>query len=129
MIGLLGAHPEAVEASLLAVYRRDAIAEWWRGEITLRQLKVMVEHLPDGSAAVVAVRGHGWGAAEFALANLNDVAAQLLEVTRAVNSKDTDFHPPDPYPRPGVKARPVGEPGLTREQQDDASFFERKGAR
>lgn len=120
-----------MEASLLAVYRRDAIGEWWRGEITLRQLKVMVEHLPDGSAAVVAARGHGWGAAEFALASLNDVAAQLLEVTRAVNTKDGAFTPPEPYPRPGLAAKEAdqeqgsGRKQLSaREQQDDISFFE-----
>jgi len=124
---VLGAHPEAVEASLLAEYQRDGIAEFWRGEITLRRLRVMVENLSDGSAAVVAARGHGWGAGEYALANLNDVVAQLLEVTRAVNSKDTEFHAPEPYPRPGAegKGEKAGDQ-RSREQQDDIDWFQQR---
>lgn len=39
---------------------RDPLAEYWRGELSLRQLRVMVEWLPVDSPAHRAENGHSW---------------------------------------------------------------------
>jgi hypothetical protein len=69
---LLGEHPEEIEADLIRYYHKDAIAEYWRGEMSLRQLRVLISHLPLGSAAVTAEIGNDWGSAEYLMRRLID---------------------------------------------------------
>ncbi|OZC80187.1 hypothetical protein CH274_13195 [Rhodococcus sp. 06-418-5] len=47
---VLQPHAEALEAALIAEYHFDVIAAFWQGEISIRQVRVLKEHLPDGSA-------------------------------------------------------------------------------
>lgn len=80
---------------------RDVLAEYFREEVTLRQLRVMVEHLPPGSAFHRAVRGHGWQESEYLLAETADAVRTLAAITVAVNSKrPKSVKMPEPLPRP-----------------------------
>jgi len=64
-----------------------------------------VAGLPPTSALARAQRGHAWGDGEFLLAELADRVGQLLELTRAANTEDHEFHAPEPLPRPGDDRR------------------------
>ncbi|MFM9637599.1 hypothetical protein [Streptomyces turgidiscabies] len=105
MLDVLGDDPEAVEADLIARYpgygRGGPLAAFWRGEITLRLLRVMVEALPPDSATVRAVNGHAWQHADFVLQDAADLLALL--VTQFANAhRDPKSHPnPLPLPEPG----------------------------
>ncbi|MEU3020087.1 hypothetical protein ABZ635_22130 [Nocardiopsis sp. NPDC007018] len=80
---------------------RDPLGEYFREEITLRQLRVMVEHLPQDSALHRAVRGHGWQESEYLLAEVADAVRTLAAITVAVNSKrPKSVKMPEPLPRP-----------------------------
>lgn len=61
---MLGEWPEATEAALLAEYGRDMVGEFWRGEISLRMLRVAVEGLPPGSAMHRKYRRYEWTQAD-----------------------------------------------------------------
>ena len=80
---------------------RDPIAEYWRDEITLRQLRVMIEHLPQDSPVHRSARGHGWMENEYLLAEVADAVRTLAAITVAVNSKrPKSVKMPEPLPRP-----------------------------
>lgn len=80
---------------------RDPLAEYFRGEITLRQLRVMIEHLPSDSPVHRAARGHEWREVEYLLAETADAVRTLAAITVAVNSKrPKSVKMPDPLPRP-----------------------------
>lgn len=101
---MLGEWPEAVEAALIAEYHRDCIAEYWRGEMSLRQLRVLIQGLPPDSAAHRAAKGHTWQQVEYLLANLVDVQNATFELLRAANSDENNntYTPPELLPRPGA---------------------------
>lgn len=80
---------------------RDPLGEYFREEITLRQLRVMIEHLPPDSAVHRAARGHAWLEREYLLAETADAVRTLIAITVAVNSKrPKSVKMPDPLPRP-----------------------------
>lgn len=84
---------------------RDPLAEFWRGEITIRKLRVMVEHLPPDSAHARAHHGNSWRDQEFMLAQIGDTLSVLTEITRVVNSENEQFRQPTPFKRPGDEKR------------------------
>lgn len=50
-----------MEASLLQAYApRDPLREYFQGRVSLRQLRLMVEHLPLDAPAYRAGAGHAW---------------------------------------------------------------------
>ena len=79
-----------MEAALMQVYApRDPVAEAIRGEISVRQLRVMVQHLPAGSAYERATRGPWTDSERLQLATesrLRDVLAQLTYLAGAFKS-------------------------------------------
>jgi hypothetical protein len=77
---------------------RDPVAEYWRGEITLRKLRVMVEGLPPDGALARRAAGHHWGHGEFMLARLLDELGRLR--TDFVNANRAEKAPAQPYPEP-----------------------------
>lgn len=80
---------------------RDPLAEYFRDEITLRQLRVMCEHLPPDSPVHRSARGHAWQEQEYLLAEVADAVRTLASITVAVNSKrPKSVKMPKPLPRP-----------------------------
>lgn len=73
-----------MEAALLQVYApRDPLAEAIRGEISVRQLRLMVQHLPAGSAYERATRGPWTDSERLLLAvesRLRDAHTQLAYI-------------------------------------------------
>lgn len=87
---------------------RDPVGEYWRGEITLRELRVLVEGLPPDSAAHRRVPSlGGWTHQDHLVATTVDLLNRLFHLTYAVNSKDGRYDEPDPLPRPGDAEREV----------------------
>lgn len=105
MLDVLGDDPEAVEADLIHHYpgygRGGPLAAFWRGEITLRLLRVMCEHLPPDGATARARNGHDWTHRDYAAQDSVDLLALLL--TQFANAhRDEKKHPqPLPLPEPG----------------------------
>ncbi|ESU46500.1 hypothetical protein K7395_24700 [Streptomyces filamentosus] len=107
MLDVLGDYPEAVEADLAHHYPEygagGPVAAYWRGEITLRWLRVMVEGLPPDGAVARAARGHHWTQADYHRADDVDLLGRLvtafLNVNRAENSPEMPY--PEPVWRPG----------------------------
>lgn len=61
-------HADAVEADLWRYYQRDLL-DLWRGALTLRQLLVLVRHLPMDSATVKALEpAAAWSTTDYLLA-------------------------------------------------------------
>ncbi|MFE9937394.1 hypothetical protein [Streptomyces hirsutus] len=77
---------------------RDPIADFWRGDITLRQLRVMVEGLPPNGALARKLAGHHWQHSDFMLAGLVDGIAQLSTDFRNANRAENTAA--QPYPEP-----------------------------
>jgi len=111
VLDVLGDEPEAVEADLIARYpgygRGGPLAAFWRGEITLRLLRVMVEALPPDSATARAKRGHDWQHVDFAAQDTADLLALL--VTQFANAHRDPKKYPNPLPLPEPGWRP-GDP-------------------
>lgn len=80
------------------------MAAYFRGEITLRQLRVLVENLPPDSALHRAARGHTWTDDTYLLAEIGDAVRDHATYTVAVNSKN-----PRSIKRPERLPRPVDE--------------------
>lgn len=80
-----------MEASLCATYSpRNPIQEYWRGDITLRHLRVLIEGLPPDSYISRSVRGTHWGETEWML---HDISSQLRILNASVHnalSKEAD---------------------------------------
>jgi len=76
---------------LCATYSpRNPIQEYWRGEISLRHLRVLIEGLPPDSYLSRSVRGTHWGEVEWML---HDVSSQLRILNASVHnalSKEAD---------------------------------------
>ncbi len=78
---------------------RNPICEFWRGDLTLRQLRVLVAYLPAGGAYQFAVHDHTWSDREFLLAQLvDDVRRIPVAVFRAAGGNARE---PKPIERPG----------------------------
>ncbi|MFG2468729.1 hypothetical protein ACGFXB_25185 [Streptomyces canus] len=123
MLDVLGEHPEAVEADLIARYpgygRGGPLAAYWRGEISLRLLRVMVENLPPDSATTRAINGHAWQALDYAAADSRDLLALLF--TAFVNANRDPDKPAMPWPEPGWRpGDPLPEDREAKAEQDRA---------
>lgn len=57
---------------MIATYGGDPIAEYWRGQRSLRQLRVLIQHLPPDGALARSRRGHAWSDTHYLLANVVD---------------------------------------------------------
>lgn len=103
MLDVLGDEPEAVEADLMHHYPGygdgGPLAAFWQGRITLRLLRVMVEHLPPTSATARARAGHEWSHLDYAAADTVDLLALL--VTQFGNAHRDPKKQPAPLPEPG----------------------------
>lgn len=71
------------------------------GRITLRKLRVLIEHLPPDCALARAINGHGWTAVNYQLANLADAVNQTTrQVAQSVSTKRLPAVKPTPRPEP-----------------------------
>lgn len=85
---------------------RDPIGEFWRGELSLRSLRVLIDGLPPDSALHRKYpESAGWTQDTHVLASLIDSVAVLTELTRAANSEDGKFNMPERFPRPLQQAQ------------------------
>lgn len=106
---------------------RDPIGEYWRGQITLRQLRVMVDHLAPDSPVHRTARGHTWQDAEYLLATVADAVRTLASLTVAVNSKrPKSVKMPEPIPRPTDEAEEARKQAEREEAQ--ATYADLVGA-
>lgn len=123
MLDVLGEHPEAVEADLAHHYPDygpgGPVAAYWRGEITLRWLRVMVEGLPPAGAVGRAVNGHAWQPETYAAADSRDLLELLL--TAFMNANRDPKKPAMPWPEPGWRpGDPLPEDTAAQTEQDRA---------
>lgn len=67
-----------MEADLARYYSRDAdqLPAFYRGQLTLRRLQVLVKGLPQESQAAKAIGGHGWPVRDYLLADLFAIWAE-----------------------------------------------------
>lgn len=105
-------HAEAIEADLLRHYGVDLL-DWYRGQLSSRRLRVLVEHLPAGSSFARAVNGEAadWGLTEHLLAAVVDQLSVANWMFATVN-RDEDAEPlpyPEPLARPGLERAPEPE--------------------
>lgn len=97
------------------------IAAYWRGEITLRKLRVLVEGLPPQNALARARAGHHWTDMEYLLALLVDgVSASTVGIRRALGAKDPR---PKPIPRPDSPRKPRAIGGTNGHSPDEVVSF------
>jgi hypothetical protein len=126
VLDVLGEHPEAVEADLAHHYPEygpgGPLAAYWRGEITLRWLRVMVEGLPPTGATARAYNGHAWQPLDYAAADSRDLLALLF--TAFVNANRKEGTRALPWPQPGWRP---GDP--TPEESEQRSVQDRAQAR
>lgn len=80
---------------------RNPIAEYWRGKISLRQLRVLIEGLPPDSYLHRSARGTHWGEVEYMLW---DVSSQLrilnVQVHNALLKEADAIREPEFLPKP-----------------------------
>ncbi|MFD0044746.1 hypothetical protein ACFVGV_06100 [Pseudarthrobacter scleromae] len=71
LVALLKRETDTVEADLQRFYRVD-LADFWRGELSLRRLSVLIHHLPADSATARATgdASPGWDVSAYLLADL-----------------------------------------------------------
>lgn len=85
---ILESNGYAVEADIRRYYGVDMLG-FWRGEITPRQLLVMIYHLPSesitASLSVDKPELSGWGQAEYLLGMLTDRLGELVFITLSAN--------------------------------------------
>lgn len=87
--------------------------------VTLRQLRVLLEHLPPDSAWHRQVRGHDWQDVEYLLAEIGDATRQLLTYTVAINSRNPNrVKRPEPLPRPVDKAEQARKEAEQKQAQE-----------
>ncbi|MFB6875665.1 hypothetical protein [Streptomyces sp. NPDC056323] len=123
MLDVLGEHPEAVEADLAHHYPEygpgGPVAAFWRGEITLRWLRVMVEGLPPNGATARAVAGHHWTHADWAAADTRDFLDLLF--VAFVNANRDPKKPAAPWPEPSWRpGDPLPEDTTAAEDEKSA---------
>lgn len=80
LLGLLREHGDVVEADLQRTYGVDLV-DLWRGELTLRRVRVLLENLPPDSTTAYALAGaesgglEGWRLTDVLLGRLADELA------------------------------------------------------
>jgi hypothetical protein len=84
-----------------------SLLELWRGQMSWRELRVFLQHLPPDSATARAVNpDNAWSLDQHLLAGLADRVGYLAALTAYINTdpkKRGRFTPPKPIPRPGVQ--------------------------
>jgi hypothetical protein len=104
---------------LLDLYRRN-------GKLSIRKLGVLVNHLPPESATITALRNSvtpevaamssgmnndptkaQWSMVEMLLATIVDGQRNMQYLYTSAHSDKEPGPPPEPMPRPGVKAKPT----------------------
>lgn len=125
MLDVLGEHPEAVEADLAHHYPGygpgGPLAAYWRGEISLRWLRVMVENLPPDGATARAHNGHAWQPLDYAAADTRDLLNLLLTAFINANRDPQRQRQPLPWPKPGWRpGDPLPEQTAEQSEQQQA---------
>lgn len=112
--------PEEAEASLIQYYHRDYVADAWLGEITPRQLGVLLSQLPDDSAFKREVSGAGgWTDLHFLLWNVHrELQMSRYEFAIANSDGKLKLKMPEPLPYPGM-AEPDDMPEFTAHDAHD----------
>lgn len=91
---------------MTTAYGGDLIAAFWRGEISLRRLRVLVQNLPARGAVYRAVHGHSWHDLEYLLAQLlDDVRRLQVDVYRAAGNTKARYGKPIKRPCEKPKAQ------------------------
>lgn len=86
------------------------MADYWRQKITLRKLRVLIEHLPPDSALGRAIQGHAWQFANYQLANVQDaLEAVRRQVAVSAGAKNLPPFKAVPRPDPGDRTGDVGD--------------------
>jgi hypothetical protein len=113
-----------VEADLLRFYGVDLL-DHYRGRLTARRLRVLIQHLPVESALVRALHGEEaqWGLTEHLLASAVDQLAAGNWMFATVHTPEDGSPPrrPEPVPRPGLATAEETSPAASPEQI--AAFF------
>lgn len=100
MLRLLGDFQGEADAALQATYApRDPLAQYLRGRITTRQLRVLVEGLPPDSAFHRAQRENDWTDLEWMTRDTNWRTQRLLWFVEAFLT-DSKPERPEPLPSP-----------------------------
>src|SRR5690606_9806297 len=117
---VLGDYPEAVEADLIRNYPGigggDPLGAFFRGEITLRQLRVLVENLPPDCASATRERGHDWTRRDYLAAEIADATRFLYALTASAYGANVPA--PEPIERPGDRERRDAEEAERRRSHD-----------
>jgi hypothetical protein len=100
------------------------LLDHYRGTLSARRLRVLVQHLPADSNLVRALHGEqaGWGLTDHLLATAVDqlAVANWLFVCANTGPDDDQPDPPTPLPRPGVEAP---APPRASTPEEIAAFF------
>lgn len=118
MLQLFGDFQGPADAAMQATYApRDPIAQYLRGRISTRQLRVLVEGLPPDSAFHRAVRENDWNDNEWIARDTNSVLRVLLYT---VESALSEKRPPKPEFLPSPIA------GGTVQDEAEAEYLARQ---
>lgn len=116
MFPLIGFAPEAYEAALLAAYpgRPNPIIQALCGELSVRELRVMLEHLPPGNAAQRELEGP-WGDQEWLLYDVSSYLRYLrTDFFNANRGRQPPIRDTDLLPTPHDRHTGSGAPAETR---------------
>lgn len=110
---LLDEYGEAIEWDIANLWPGRSIFELYRGEMSWRELRVFLEHLPDDSATRRAMDKRSadeqvWTLDRHLAAMAVDAIREVAFATIVMNGdpqKVRSLDPPDPIPRPGVEPR------------------------
>lgn len=112
-----------MEADLLRYYGVDLL-DYYRGRLSTRRLRVLVQHLPRQAALVRQMHGEQveWGLTEHLLAATVDQLAISNWLFASAHTPENADPParPEPLPRPGLDAE-APSPAATPDQI--AAFF------
>jgi hypothetical protein len=101
------------------------LLDHYRGRLTARRLRVLIQHLPVESALARAMHGEEarWGLTEHLLASAVDQLAAGNWMFAAVHTSEDSSAPerPEPIPRPGLDPAEATTPAAGPEQI--AAFF------
>jgi hypothetical protein len=107
ILALGGEHFDALDASLQQAYApRDPIAQYIRGKITGRQLRVLANHLPPDSPLTRALNGNAWQEETWLLHDISTALRMLhANVANALGAKPRAVVKPLPTPLDGQTAK------------------------
>src|SRR5690606_5722819 len=92
------------------------LGAFFRGEITLRQLRVLVENLPPDCASATRERGHDWTRRDYLAAEIADATRFLYALTASAYGANVPA--PEPIERPGDRERRDAEEAERRRSHD-----------